>query len=209
MDNNYINILLNTLSSCNIDEKLQIYNSILGNLEDTLDKGEEDVKKILNTYKEKLIKIISLAGHFSDKETFLFRNIFDKSINNINKNAYCFIPKQLRDQLIVISKRKLDVNDFNCIPNDKKEYDFRCNLEYMYLDLQEPSLDEFIKQAKENPNKIINCKNNVNVVSLGNAIIIQKDELIYIKFRNIYRFIIRLSDDKYSKYLIPLDRVLI
>ena len=58
----------------------RLYNSILAPIDDNIEQGEENAKAVLRTYKEKLIKIVSLAGGLNDDESIAFRKMIDDAV---------------------------------------------------------------------------------------------------------------------------------
>lgn len=176
-----------------------LYNSILGSMEDSLDKGLDDANKIMNSFKERYIKIISLAANMADKEINKFRDI----VNDLTKNEkyiLCYIPQRIRDNLTVLSKRKLSKPDFNGFFPGVKEYEFQCSMEYLAIELADTNMNNMVIDAKNKPGTIVKG-NKFNVIYLGNATIIFGDHLIYTIIKsNLYtRVIARFTDSTNNK----------
>ena len=177
-----------------------IYNGILSDMDDTLDAGDKGAEAIENSYKEKLIHIISAAAEMNAGDERRFRDIFTR-IENHNKYEYaiCHITKSIRDRLIICSKRKLNVKDFEYIYSDPKEYDFQVSLEYMAIEQREPNI-KFLRQSAQNNPGVFQHGKNVQVICLGNATILVCAEFMYIFVDNVWRVVIRLTDKKYNKW---------
>ena len=108
-----------------------IYESLLDDIDTTMKNGKNDIEKYLDTQPEKFVKIVSLAGGFNTEERIIFRDL----INDIVRDKYmeCHIPKKLRDLLIVASKRKLKVKDFELFSKSEDAYNRYCNSVYNML----------------------------------------------------------------------------
>lgn len=177
-----------------------IYNGILADMDDTLDAGDKDAKAIEDSYKEKLIHIISTAAEMNAADERKFRDIFN-TIESRNKYEYaiCHITKNIRDRLIICSKRKLNVKDFDYIYSDPKEYDFQVSLEYMAIEQRESNI-KFLRQSAQNNPGVFQHGKNVQVICLGNATILVAAEFMYIFIDNVWRVVIRLTSNKHNKW---------
>ena len=177
-----------------------MYNGILADMDDTLDAGDNDAKAIENSYKDKLIYIISTAAEMNAAEERKFRDIFTRiELSNKYEYAICQIPKNIRDRLIVCSNRKLNVKDFEYIYGDPREYDFQVSLEYMAIEQREPNIKMLRHDAKSKPG-VFQYGKNIRVISLGNATILVANDFIYIFIDDVWRVVIRLTSNKYNKW---------
>ena len=184
----------------------QVYNGILADMDDTLDSGDKEAELIEQSYKEKLIHIITAAGRMSKNDEHILRDIFnDIEKQSKHDHVICQIPKVLKDRLIVCSKRKLTNADFDGLPDDVREYSFQVNLEYVSIENDESRINLLRLNAKDKPGKYVHGK-NVDVIVLGNALIIRHNEVLYILIDNTWRMVIRFTDydSRYNKWSRPL-----
>ena len=180
----------------NIYERM--YRGILAGMDDVMSNGEKIAKDINNSFKERLIKIISLSAHLSEEETLVLRELLKSASEGWNlQYASCVVPKTLRDSLIVASKRKLKVKDFNGILTDTKEYNARCSFDYMRIESAATNAFDksTIDNLKSNKGKLIKVgPNRLYGVALGDLIAYHDDDMIYIVIGGIYRIIVRFFE---------------
>lgn len=156
-----------------------MYNSILGNSEEVLARAESDAMKALSTRKELLLKILAKSGKLNKNERLILRDIFKVVFNNGQyKYVQCQLPDKIRESLIVASNKKLDKTDFTKFPNNQKEYDFQCNMEFLGIENQTPDIKELIKQAEKKSGVNVKGKGH-SIIRLGDAIIIYTKRLLY------------------------------
>jgi hypothetical protein len=168
-----------------------IYESLLDDIDTTMKNGKTDIEKYLDTQVEKFVKIVSLSGDFNTEERIIFRDLISDIVGD--KDMYCHIPKKLRDLLIVASKRKLKVKDFERFGKSEDEYNRYCNAVYNML--QSKVLINDIKQdINKTPGKIVTDPRGVRAIKLGNAIIFLYSKYIYIKIKDTHRIIVELRD---------------
>jgi hypothetical protein len=185
----------------NIYENLKnTYSGLLKGMEDTLASGVKDAKDILNSPKEKLIRIVSKASGMSDKETFIFREIIDLQVQQYGNWCLCYIPKTTKANLIVASDKKLKMKDFQGFSENKKEYDFRCSMDRMFI--ESGSNMAFDKETKEavcmiSP-KVYELNNKVKAIWLGNAIMYMYGDLLYIVINDTLRLPLRFGSQLYA-----------
>ena len=180
----------------NIYERL--YNGILAPIDDNIEQGEENAKAILRTYKEKLIKIVSLAGGLNDSESIIFRKIIDDTVKMSGvTTAKCYMDKKLISGLIVCSDRQLTNDDFYGFAINPKEYNYQVSTSHIYFDTTiKPGLDILQSEAKRNKGKFVYSDNNrVRSICLGDNTYILHDEcLLFIKIKNSFRLVINITD---------------
>lgn len=189
-----------------------LYNSILSDIEDTIEQGDSEIKRISETPRERFIKIISLAGNISNKNSIILRELIEESTMSKTHNYIsCFIPAKLKTSLIKTSKDKLALDDFKNFPKDKKEYDFRCSWDYMHFESLYSNggykITDIIKQAESSNGKPITINSDghkLTCVKLNNALIIQFRNLMYIRI-DTYRLVVRMFNSFRVGSSIPLD----
>lgn len=185
----------------NIYENLKnTYSGLLKGMDDTLASGAKDAKDILNSPKEKLIRIVSKASGMTDKETSIFRDIVDSQVQQYGNWCLCYIPKTTKANLIVASDKKLKMKDFQGFSENKKDYDFRCSMDRMYIDTV--SGKAFDKETKEavcmiSP-KVYELNNKVKAIWLGNAIMYMYEDLLYIIINDSIRMPLRFGEHRYA-----------
>lgn len=193
----------------NIYERL--YRGLLGNMEDTIDKGEDLARDVLSTYKEKIIKIVTYAAHMSEKEALIFREMINEGIEATGTTlAHCYIDNKIKYYLINLSKRTLTIDDFNTFPTNNKEYGFACSSAHVYLDYQigvDVGVDGLGDKARKDRGQFVYGNNNVRCIQLGNAIIYQQRGYFYIKFCNTYRWVINITNKGESTNKVDLTRI--
>lgn len=168
-----------------------IYESLLDDIENTMKNGKSDIEEYLDTQPEKFVKIVSLAGGFNTDERVIFRDL----INDMVRDEFmeCHIPKKLRDLLIVASKRKLKVKDFELFGKSEDAYNRFCNSVYNMI--QSKVLINDIKQdINKTPGKVVTDPRGVRAIKLGNAIIFFYSKYIYIKIKDTHRIIVQVRD---------------
>ena len=189
-----------------------LYNSILSDIDDVLDTGDKEMDRINQTQRERFIKILSLAGNISNKNSVILRELIEESTMDKTHNYIsCFIPAKIKTSLIKKSKDKLTLNDFKNFPKDKKEYDFRCSWDYMHFESlynnEGYKITDIIAQAEFKPGKPIIIDSDghkLTCVKLDNALIIQFRNLMYIKI-DTYRLVVRMFNSFRIGFSIPLD----
>lgn len=180
----------------NIYERL--YNGILAPVDDNIEQGEENAKAVLRTYKEKLIKIVSLAGGLNDNESVIFRKMIDDGVKiSGTTTARCYIDKKLISGLIVYSGRQLTNDDFYGFAINTKEYNYQISTSHVYFDtIIKPRLDVLQSEAKRNKGKFVYSDNNrVRCICVGdNTYICQDEGLLFIKVKNGFRLVISITN---------------
>ena len=182
-----------------IYEKLHnVYHSILDDIEDNITGGEKAAQYVLNTYKEKIIKIVGLAGGLNDSESIIFRKIIDDAVKtNGTTTARCYMDKKLISGLIVCSGRQLTNDDFYGFAINTKEYNYQVSSTHVYFDtIIKPGLKDLQSEAKHNKGKFVySDDNSARCVCLGdNTYIFQDDYLLFIKVKNQFRLVISITD---------------
>ena len=185
----------------NIYETLKnTYSGLLAGQDSTLSAGNKNVQHVLNSPKEKLIRIVSKASDMSDKETSIFRKIIDSNVQQYGNWCLCYIPKTTKANLIVASDKKLKMKDFQGFSENKKEYDFRCSMDRMFI--ESGSGRAFDKETKEavcmiSP-KVYELNNKVKAIWLGNAIMYMYRDLLYIVINDTLRLPLRFGSQLYA-----------
>ena len=172
-----------------------VYEGLLAGQDATLNSGVKIAKDVLNSPKEKLIRIVSKASEMTDKETTTFREIIESQMLAYGNGCLCYFPKTTKANLIVASNKKLKMKDFIGFSENTKEYNFRCSMDRMHI--ESGSCRAFDKETKEavcmiSP-KIYELNNDVKAVWLGNAIIYMYRELIYIVINDTLRIPLRFG----------------
>lgn len=168
-----------------------IYESLLDDIENTMKNGKSDIEEYLDTQPEKFVKIVSLAGGFNTDERIIFRDLINAVVGD--EFMECHIPKKLRDLLIVASKRKLKVKDFELFGKSEDAYNRFCNSVYNMI--QSKVLINDIKQdINKTPGKVVMDPRGVRAIKLGNAIIFFYSKYIYIKIKDTHRIIVQVRD---------------
>jgi hypothetical protein len=185
----------------NIYEALKnTYSGLLAGQDSTLSMGDKNAKEILNSPKEKLIRIVSKASEMTDKETLIFREIVDSHVQQYGKWCLCYIPKTTKANLIVASDKKLKMKDFQGFSENKREYDFRCSMDRMFI--ESGSNKAFDKDTKDaiwmSSPKVYELNSNVKAILLGNAIMYMYRDLLYIVINDIIRMPLRFGQQLYA-----------
>ena len=189
-----------------------LYNSILSDIEDTLEKGDKEIERISKTPRERFIKIISESGSLSAKNINILRELLEAATRNKKHNYIsCFIPQKLRTVLIKKSNNKLTQDDFKNFPKDNKEYSFRCSWDYTHLEALYSNggynITDIIKQAESQNGKPITLNSDgkeITCVKLNDVLVIQTADLLYIKI-DTHRLIVRMFSYFRVGFSIPLD----
>lgn len=185
----------------NIYETLKnTYSGLLAGQDSTLSVGNKNVNHVLNSPKEKLIRIVSKASGMTDKEASIFREIVDSNIQQYGNWCLCYIPKTTKANLIVASDKKLKAKDFIGFSENKKEYDFRCSMDRMFI--ESGSNKAFDKDTKDaiwmiSP-KFYELNNKIKAIWLGNAIMYMYRDLLYIVINDTVRLPLRFGPQLYA-----------
>lgn len=176
------------------------YNGLLAGQDSTLSIGNKNAQIVLNSPKEKLIRIVSKAGEMSDKETSIFREIVNSQVQQYGNWCLCYIPKTTKANLIVASDKKLKMKDFQGFSENKKEYDFRCSMDRMFI--ESGSNKAFDKDTKDaiwmiSP-KVYELNNKIKAIWLGNAIMYMYRDLLYIVINDTVRLPLRFGPQLYA-----------
>jgi hypothetical protein len=180
----------------NIYERL--YNSILAPIDNNIKQGEENAKAVLRTYKEKIIKIVSLAGGLNDSESIIFRKMIDDGVKASGTTTVrCYMDRKKIIGFIVLSNKQLTDNDFYGFPINNKEYDYQISTAHVYFDtICKNGIDSLQNEAKSNKGKFVYSEDNrVRCICLGNYTYIFQDEgLLFIKIKNSFRLVVNITD---------------
>lgn len=170
-----------------------IYESLLGDIESSMEKGQAAMDAYLDTVEERIINIITLAGNLNMKESIMLRNLIAQIEHVGGEDLISHFPTKLRDMLIVTSKRRLKVKDFENLGSSIEAYGRYCNTIYNLLQSACDIMN--VKDAiNKTPGKLINASHGVQAVKLGNAIIFVYKRYMYVKIKDVHRIIIEATD---------------
>ena len=163
----------------------ELYNSILDKTNKKVGSASKVVKNVMDSYKERFIKIITLAAQLNESQEDIFRNMVEDAISCHNANYIeCQIPKDLMGYLINSSKNQLTPADFKGFPNNKKEWEFRTSIWSVHFS----STDERLNRSnllKIPENTVFNYV--YNVVRFKNTIIIQARNFICVWIDGLHK----------------------
>lgn len=191
-----------------IDIYEAMYHGILdADFDERFKNDDINIKKIINSYKERFLKIVSLASDMSDSEVVLLRNTITEMEHLHNdKFMLCSIPPILRDMLIKASDKKLVKTDFNGFPSDKKEYNFNVSIELLYLEGADNEITNSLKQFRNlSRGKWHPLRGDAAVAVLGNSIVFKKDTLLYFYINDIHRLPFRLVSNQSNNFARQLN----
>lgn len=191
-----------------------IYQGILGDLDDVLAAGDMEVDRISRTFKEKLILIVTLAGELNEKESKTFRSIIDDAIEAEHTSmGYCYMDNKLKANLIVCSNKVLTNADFKGFPLNKKEYDFHCSAVHIAFDqyFGDHGVKTACDKALANKGKFIysdrvSYNKDTRAIALGNTIILQHGGMFFIKVKNLFRLIPTITNSGRGVYKIDWNQ---
>ena len=170
-----------------------IYESLLGDIESSMESGQAAMDAYLDTVEERIINIIMLAGNLNIKESIILRDLIAQIEHTGGEDLISHFPAKVRDILIATSKRKLKVKDFKNLGSSIDAYSRYCNTVYNLL--QSACDIKSVKDAiNETPNKIINASHGVQAVKLGDAIIFVYKRYMYVKIKDVHRIVIEATD---------------
>lgn len=190
------------------------YHGILGNIDDVLSAGDAEVDRISRTFKEKLIRIVKLAGELNDKETIILRNMLEEASQTENSHTgYCYMDSKLKANLMVCSNKELTNNDFKGFPMNKKEYDFHCSAVHIAFDqyFGDHGVKTACDRALATRGKFIYSdrvpyNKDTRAIALGNTIILQHGGMFFIKVKNLFRLIPNITNSGRGAYKIDWDQ---
>ena len=170
-----------------------IYESLLGNIKDAMDSGEETMANYIDTPEERIINIITLAGKLTIKETVILRSLISQIQREGGEDIISHFPTKLRDMLIATSKRRLKVKDFKNLRSSVEAYDRYCNTVYNLLQ-NSCDIKDLKTKADNSTGKIIKDPGGVEAIKLSNAMIFVYKRYMYIKINDVHRIIIEATD---------------
>lgn len=149
----------------------RLYQSLLANTKTKVSNTPNVLKDIMNTFKERFIKIVKLSAKLTDEQEDLFYELVENAISYNNaKYIECNFPLSLKTYLISVSNNALSKKDFSGFPHNKKEWEFKTSVWRTHLISVDERLN--IKNLSTIPeNKIINY--TYNVLRCGNTVIVQ------------------------------------
>ena len=172
-----------------------VYEGLLAGQDTTLNSGAKIARDVLNSPKEKLIRIVSKASEMTDKETTIFREIIESQMRTYGNWCLCYFPKTTKANLMVASNKKLNAKDYIVFSENTKEYNFRCSMDRMHI--ESGSGRAFDKETKEavcmiSP-KVYELNSDVKAIWLGNAIMYTYRDLLYIVINDTLRMPLRFG----------------
>ena len=182
-----------------------MYNSILSKTSTKVNDAPSMVNGIMNSYKERFIKIIAKSARLTDKQEDLFREMIDSAILYQNsKYITCAFPKTLIGYLIASSNKTLKKEDFRGFSTSKKEWDFDTDLWRMhFLTIDERlNLKDLLKIPE---NQIFNY--TYDVVRFGKTVVIRGNSTIYVWVDGLHKVVAWMSKENDNKTR-PLDYVM-
>lgn len=184
-----------------------IYESILGDIDNNIKKNDTAAEEEYNSFRERLIRIVSKSSHMTDHEESQFRNLFlDLAKKTKAKHFMCPISSGIALCLVAASDKQLDKNIFNGFANNKAEYEFRISMELMSLASRDDIVNSYdsLKRLVKTSGKEVSLKNDIKLMRLGNAVILYTIEnrgtvaTMYIWIEDTYRLSIRLATNHAS-----------
>lgn len=162
-----------------------IYEGLLTKTKAKVVASKSIIRNLMDTYKERFIKIISHSARMTEKQEDMLRELVDNAISYDNAiYLECNFPKDLMTYLIGISQNTLTKKDFKGFPNNKKEWEFRTSVWRVHFSSVDDRLNlSYLKTIPEN--KITNYK--YNVLRCGKTIIIQANGFICVWVDGIHK----------------------
>lgn len=180
------------------------YRSILGSTSSKLKTVGVEIDNMMNSYKERFIKIIVRSANLNDHQEEIFRDMVDDAIRHNNaKYITCQFPKQLVGYLIAASDKTLNQKDFRGFPADRREWDFSVDTWRLHFVTKDSRLN--VKDLFKIPeNKVVNY--TYDVVRFGKTVIVRADTLIYVWVDGLHKVVAMMGSEPTSRNR-PLDRV--
>ena len=168
------------------------YNSILGKTTVKVDNAKTVVNRVMESFKERFIKIISLSAKLNERQEDIFRDMVDDAIRvNNAKYITCQFPRALTGYLIASSNGALTKNDFRGFPSNQKDWEFSTDLWRQHFVTVEPRLN--LKDLSKIPeNKVITYK--YDVVRFGRTVIVRADTMVYMWIDGLHKVVAMMGD---------------
>lgn len=181
-----------------------MYNSILSKTSTKVDNAPSVVRGIMESYKERFIKIIVKSARLNDKQEDIFRDMVESAIRYRNsKYISCTFPKTLVGYLIASSNKTLKKEDFRGFPTVKREWDFDTDMYRMHFLTMDDRLN--LKDLLKIPeNQVVNY--TYDVVRFGKTVVIKGNEVIYVWVDGLHK-VVALMDTESNGKNRPLDYV--
>lgn len=193
-------LIMNTIY--NIYEDM--YNSILSKTYTKINNAPSVVRCIMESYRERFIKIIVNSARLNDKQEDIFRDMVDSAIQYRNaKYIACTFPKTLIGYLITSSNKTLKKEDFRGFSTVKREWDFDTDLWRMHFLTIDDRLN--LKDLLKIPeNKVFNY--TYDVVRFGKTVVIRGNDVIYVWVDGLHKVVAGMNTESTGKNR-PLDYV--
>lgn len=181
-----------------------MYNSILSKTSTKIDNAPSVVRGIMESYKERFIKIIVKSARLNDKQEDIFRDMVESAIRYRNsKYISCTFPKTLVGYLIASSNKTLKKEDFRGFSTVKREWDFDTDMWRMHFLTMDDRLN--LKDLLKIPeNQVVNY--TYDVVRFGKTVVIKGNDVIYVWVDGLHK-VVALMDTESNGKNRPLDYV--
>lgn len=181
-----------------------MYNSILSKTSTKVDNASSVVRGIMESYKERFIKIIVKSARLNDKQEDIFRDMVESAIRYQNaKYISCTFPKTLVGYLIASSNKTLKKEDFRGFSTVKREWDFDTDMYRMHFLTMDDRLN--LKDLLKIPeNQVINY--TYDVVRFGKTVVIRGNDVIYVWVDGLHKVVAGMDTYVHGKNR-PLDYV--
>lgn len=168
------------------------YNSILSKTSVKTSNAKTVVNRVMESFKERFIKIISLSAKLDERQEDIFRDMVDDAIRvNNAKYITCQFPKSLMGYLIASSNGALTKNDFRGFPSNQKDWEFSTDLWRQHFVTVEPRLN--LKDLSKIPeNKILTYK--YDVVRFGKTVIVRADTMVYMWIDGLHKVVAMMGE---------------
>lgn len=193
-------LIMNTIY--NIYEDM--YNSILSKTSTKVDTAKTVVRDVMESYKERYIKIIVEAARLNDEQEDIFRDMVEDAIRCEGaKYIGCQFPKSLVGYLIAASDKKLTKTDFRGFSSSQRDWEFSVDTWRMHFVTVDPKLN--LKDLSKIPeNEVLNY--TYDVVRFGKTIVVRAKTLIYVWIDGLHKVVAMMSASTNGRNR-PLDYV--
>ena len=168
------------------------YSSLLSKTASKTSNAKTVVNRVMESFKERFIKIISLSAKLDESQEDIFRDMVDDAIRANNaKYITCQFPKALTGYLIASSNGALTKNDFRGFPSNQKEWEFSTDTWRQHFVTVEPRLN--LKDLSKIPeNKVVTYK--YDVVRFRKTVIVRADTMVYMWIDGLHKVVAMMGD---------------
>lgn len=168
------------------------YNSILSKTASKTSNAKTVVNRVMESFKERFIKIISLSAKLDERQEDIFRDMVDDAIRANNaKYITCQFPRALTGYLIASSNGALTKNDFRGFPSNQKDWEFSTDLWRQHFVTVEPRLN--LKDLSKIPeNEVVTYK--YDVVRFGKTVIVRANTMVYMWIDGLHKVVAMMGD---------------